>query len=171
MRSRPWTRILKAFTDMLIFPPLSLSFSSFQNQIAHLQTIPEKKKLVPPGSSACSCRLFFTRRSRTPFYSIEFCRETRANERCSRSIDREHRVMWSVASARRERAARERNRHAVAAAADGDSARSRARRRWRRRDARARQHDLSVRVWHRAHRERGRGRADVCGTSAGYARN
>ena len=73
---------------MLIFPPLSLSFSSFQNQIAHLQTIPEKKKLVPPGSSACSFGLFFTRRSRTPFYSIDFvAKHERASDALDRSIE------------------------------------------------------------------------------------
>ena len=100
----------KAVTDMLIFPPRSLSFSSFQNQIAHLQTIPEKKKLVPPGSSACSCRLFFTRRSRTPFYSIDFvAKHERASERAMLSIDRS-RTASDVVGRERARCARERRR-------------------------------------------------------------
>lgn len=45
-----------AFTDMLIFfKSLSLVCVCIQNQqqIAHLQTIPEKQRLVPDGSGAC----------------------------------------------------------------------------------------------------------------------
>lgn len=44
--------VLSAFTDMLIFLlKLPLVFKSpLREQIAHLQTMPEKAKLVPPGS-------------------------------------------------------------------------------------------------------------------------
>ena len=45
------TWLLRTFTDMLIFLlKLPLVFKSDTEQIAHLQTMPEKAKLVPPGS-------------------------------------------------------------------------------------------------------------------------
>ena len=46
-------RFYGAVTDMLIFFSNLLSLLYLNQQIAHLQTIPEKQRLVPDGSGAC----------------------------------------------------------------------------------------------------------------------